>query len=109
MRLSIEYIETEMANVSLSPGHLSDFRVYPAALASQNTGRLQDILALKPAAWLAIREHKKSDRSADREWDATAKGVEEMRLRYLLKRIDLLNSALSTKLRVLELEARNIV
>ena len=107
--LTIDHIEKEMAQSQLGPGHISDFRVFLAALASQNTGRLQDILAEKPAAWLAIREHKKSDRAADREWEATDRGIAEMKMRMLLKRIDLLNSALSAKLRVLELEARNIV
>ena len=92
MPLSIEHIEREMAGATLSPGQLSDYRVYLAALASSKTGRLQDILTRKPAIWLAIREHKKSDKSADREWDAQAYGIEEMNLRYLLKRIDRLSS-----------------
>jgi hypothetical protein len=107
--LTIEHIETEMAAATLSPGQLSDYRVYLAALASSKTGRLQDILTEKPQRWLAIREHKKSDTSADREYDATSLGIEEMNLRYLLRRIDRLSGALSTKLRVLELEARAIV
>lgn len=98
-----------MAGATLSPGQLSDYRVYLAALASSKTGRLQDILTKKPGYWLFIRENKKSDRAADREWEATEAGIEEMNLRYLLKRIDRLSGALSTKLRVMELEAKNLV
>ena len=109
MPLSIEHIEKEMSGATFSPGQLSDYRVYLAALASSKTGRLQDILTEKPQRWLAIRENKKSDTSADQRVGCHAFGIEEMNLRYLLKRIDRLSGALSTKLRVMELEARNIV
>ena len=109
MPLTIEHIEKEMAAATLSPRQLSDFRIYLAALASSKTGLLQDILSEKPERWLAIRENKKSDRAADREWEATNLGIAEMKLRMLLKRIDTLNSALSAKLRVMELEAKMIV
>lgn len=108
MALSIEHIEREMAGHGITPGQIADFRVYLAALASMRTGELQDILTKKATAWLAIREHKKSDRAADHEWDATASGIREIELRMLLKRIDRLSSALSSKLRVMELEIRNL-
>jgi hypothetical protein len=57
------------------------------------------------SAWLRFREQKSGDRAADREWEATKDGLAEMQLRMLLRRIDRLNSALSAKLRVMEIEA----
>jgi hypothetical protein len=108
MQLSIEHIEREMAEAAPSPRQVADFKIYLAGHASQLEGQLQGILAVKPARWIEIREHKNSDRAADREWEATEGGIREMQLRMTLKRIDRLTHALSAKLRVMELEARNI-
>jgi len=107
--LTIEHIETAMAGDAISPGQLSDFRVYLAALSSMNTAEIARILDVKPKAWLAIRESKKSDRAADHEWEATTLGMRETQLNMLNKRIEVLSRALSAKLRVMELEAKNLV
>jgi hypothetical protein len=108
MQLSIEHIEREMAEATPTPRQVADFKIYLAGFASQLEAQLQGILAVKPARWLVIRESKNSDRAADREWEASERGIAEMTLRMTLKRIDRLTSALSAKLRVMELEARNI-
>jgi hypothetical protein len=63
----------------------------------------------KPAKWLAIRGSKNSDAAAEREWEATELGQRETQLRWELKRIDKLSSAIASKLRVMEIEARNLV
>jgi hypothetical protein len=106
MQLSLEYIEKEMAAQPV-PGRLADYRIYLAALYSLRAAEMQDILGGKPAAWLHIRDKKNSDKSADREWQATERGLRETQLKWELKRIDRLNSAIATKLRVMEGEARN--
>ena len=74
MQFSIEHIEREMAEATLSPGQLADFRVYLAALFSMKTDELQRILSRRPQWWNAMREHKKSDKATDREWEATEDG-----------------------------------
>jgi hypothetical protein len=107
MALSIEQIEKDMAGDSLIPGRVADYRVYLAAIYSLRASEMQNILGQKPRLWLAIREQKKSDTAADREWEATDLGQLEMHIKWELKRLDKLSSALASKLRVMEGEARN--
>ena len=70
---------------------------------------MQRILDKKPGVWLDIRGEKNSDKATDREWQTTELGRRETKLKWQLKRIEKLSSALATKLRVMEQEARNIV
>lgn len=106
-QLSLEYIEQEMAGDQPVPGRLADFRVYLAALYSLRAAEMQRILGVKPAIWLKIRGDKNSDKATDREWQATEKGQRETQLKWELRRIDKLSSAIATKLRIMENEARN--
>jgi hypothetical protein len=108
-RLSLEHIEAELTDTQLAPGTLADFRVYLAALYSLRAAEMQDILSRKPSAWLALREHKTSDKSADREWHATKDGSRETQLKWELRRVERLSSAIATKLRIMEQEARNVM
>src|SRR4051812_32697650 len=101
-QLTLEKIESELAGGVEVPGQLANYRVYLAALFSLRAAQMQNILAIKPNAWLAIREHKTSDKSADREWHATKSGARETQLTWELKRIDKLSSAIASKLRVME-------
>lgn len=107
MQLSIEHIEREMVGSALTPDQIADFRTHLAAVASMESAKLEEILVRKPATWLRFREQKNGDRAADREWEATNDGITEMKLRMLLRRIDRLNSALSARLRVMEIERRS--
>jgi hypothetical protein len=68
---------------------------------------MQKILAVKPTVWLSIREGKNSDKAADRKWQATELGKEETRLKWELKRIQAISSAINTKLQVARDEAHN--
>jgi len=109
MQLSLEHVEKEMAGEGISPGQLADYRVYLAALYSLRAAEMQDILAVKPRNWLTIRARKNSDKATDREWEATEDGLRETQLKWELRRIEKLSSAAATKLRIMEVEARNIV
>jgi hypothetical protein len=109
MQLTIEYIEREMVDVQLAPGILADFRVFLAALYSLRAAEMQRILAVKAGTWLALRRDKNSDKATDREWHATEQGARETQLKWELRRIDKLSSAIATKLRIMEVEARHIV
>jgi hypothetical protein len=109
MQLTIEHIEHEMAGTELSPRQLADFRIFLAALYSLRASEMQSILATKPSTWLDIRAEKNSDKATDREWQATGKGQRETQLKWELRRIEKLSSAIATKLRVMEQEARNVM
>src|SRR5436190_20266751 len=102
MPLSLEHIEREMQTTDLSPHTLADYRVYLAALFSLRAAEMQAILSAKPSIWLDIRDGTKSDKSADRVWQDTTHGHRETQLKWDLRRIDKLSSALGSKLRVME-------
>jgi hypothetical protein len=106
MQLTLEHIEREMAGEPI-PGRLADYRVFLAALYSLRAAEMQTILAVKPGKWLDIRGEKNSDKATDREWQATEEGQRETQLKWELRRIERLSSAIATKLRVMEGEARN--
>lgn len=77
------------------------------ALHSQALDGLEEILAVKPQLWMNLRESVNSDKAADRAWDATEMGINEMRHRMTLKRLEKEISAAASALRVLEAEGRN--
>jgi len=104
---SLAQIEKELATVQQPPATLADFKVYLAALYSFKAGQLEDILTRKPKVWLSLREGVNSDKAADRQWDASDDGIAEMKLRLDLKRIEKINSALTSRIRIAEGEARN--
>lgn len=71
--------------------------------------RLGDILEVKAKSWEALRAGCTSDKQADKKWDATPEGIQEMRLRLKLKALEREMGAISTHLRVLDAEARNLM
>lgn len=93
-----------------SPGRLSEILVGLGAYFGNLSEELSEILVFKTDVWLELRgrEGTKSDRSADRLWDATDKGKREIELRYTLKALEKLMSAIKTMLRTKEQEAQNL-
>jgi hypothetical protein len=109
MHLTLEHIEKELiaAGDQVIPGRLADYRIYLAAISSLHSGEMQKILAVKSPTWNQIREHKNSDKAADREWQATSLGQRELWLKWELKRLSTLSAAISSKLHVANQEAQN--
>lgn len=70
------------------------------------TGLLEAILLSKPRKWLDLRKTTKSDTACDREWDMTEDGQGEIKIKFSLKRIEKLISAINSRLRVAENEAK---
>lgn len=72
-------------------------------------GQLEDVLKIKATKWNAIRQnaYTKSDKQADKIWDATENGVNEMGLRLRMKSCEKMLSALKSLLRVAEGQAKN--
>lgn len=71
--------------------------------------RLVEILKRKPAIWNQMRKNLASDSSCEKAWDATADGLAEMELRSTLRVLEKAMSAAKTLLRIMEIEARNLV
>ena len=93
----------------IPPQELSDFRMWLGAEYAFVGQKLTDILVKKPALWGELRRQTKSDTSAERAWQATEMGMQETRLRMELKTIEKLIGAVSSALRILENEARNLM
>ncbi len=105
----LESIEKELQIGGVTPQRAADMRVQLSGYYSNLSGQLEEVLKIKPSAWLAIRGHSdvKSDKAADRHWDGTELGIREMSLRMNLKRLDKAISSLSSLIRVKEGEAKN--
>ena len=89
-----------------TPHEMAEKRVELSALYSSATEQLKDVLTIKPTVWSELRATTKSDKSADRLWEASADGIKEMRLRLSLKSMEKEMSAIRTMLEVLQGEAR---
>lgn len=76
---------------------------YYARLSEQ----LEEILSRRPQVWQKLREGTKSDKAADRAYEGTESGIEEMKLRLRLKSLEKQMSASRSMLEVLSGEARN--
>ena len=74
---------------------------------SSYTDRLEKILMEKPRIWQEMRKEVNSDKQADRAWDGSELGLDEMKFRLRLKAIEKKLSAARTMLEVYGTEARN--
>lgn len=90
-----------------SPHEIADMRAFLASAYSFHSGQLQEILERKPSRWLELRANLKSDTATDRTWDATTDGINEMKLKFVIKRIEKLIGGCKSLLQVAEGEARN--
>lgn len=91
-----------------TPGQLADRLLEIAEESSRFSGELIELLQPKPEAWTELRKLHQSDKATDVAWDMTEHGRREMWLKMRIKSNDRLSSAIKTKLRILENEARNI-
>lgn len=66
--------------------------------------QLEQVLASKPVIWNSIRKNTKSDTSAERQWEASENGVNEMGLRLRMKSIEKMMSALKSIINVAQNE-----
>lgn len=106
--MTIETIAEDLQRDSqLAPQALSNARSWLAGEYAFINGRLGEILGQKPSAWNSIRKEVNSDTAAERLWQQTQMGKDEMIYRLKLKSIEKLMSALKTKLEILQGEARN--
>lgn len=77
------------------------------ALHSRALEKLENILERKPVFWSEYRKITKTDKAADRMWEGSADGIEEMKLKLTVKRLEKEISAAASALNLLNQEARN--
>lgn len=108
-QLTVEHIESEMQSGELTPRQVASFKTYLAAIYSLRATEMQRIQVFRAGKWLDLRAEKNSDKAADREWQTLPQGIREIELKWEMRRIDKLIGALSTMMRVIENEARNLM
>ena len=97
----------DIAKSEASPRELAQTRVWLAGHYAYLNGLITEILIKKPFVWEKLREEVKSDTRAERKWQMTEDGQEEIKLSRNLKSIEKLLSAMNTRLKVAEGEAIN--
>lgn len=91
----------------MTPHEAADEKVRLAGTYSRLSQQLEEIRLAKPDKWLAIRKDAKSDKAADRVWDASEDGKTELKLSMAMKRMEKQISALNSLIRVCENESKH--
>ncbi len=92
----------------MNPHLLAEKRVQLSAEYARDSERLGELKAYRAVRWLLVRKDCKTDKEADRTWEASSEGQEEMKLQYKTKGMEKEISAINSLLRVLDNEARNL-
>lgn len=108
MNQELVQIQEALQVGNIPPHVLAEYKVKLAGWYSHYAGQLEEIMARRPSVWNELRKPLKSDKSADRAYESTEDGIQLMRLTMTLKKLDKMTSAISSLLRLKELEARNI-
>lgn len=93
----------------MTPHLMAEKRVALADEYASLTDELANILAHKAIEWSAYRVNSKTDKEADRKWEASDEGIREMRIKLHLKALEKQISSIKTMLDVLTNEARNLI
>lgn len=72
-------------------------------------GQLENVLKTKSGVWNELRKDVKSDTSADRMYDQTENGLNEIGLKLRLKGAEKMLSSLKSLIRNAEMEIKNII
>jgi hypothetical protein len=93
----------EALDGSRTNNYLTMFAGYNSNLLAEY-GELEVIRA---QMWPELRKNATSDKQCDREWDATAHGLRQIELKYLLKALEKLMSACKSRIEQLKVESFN--
>lgn len=106
--MPLHEIERELLTPDLPPGRLAELLVLLSAKYAEATNRLEEILFAKPALWNGMRADFKSDTACERAWEATEMGLQELKWKMTLKKIEKMMSACKTMIQVRTNEAHNM-
>jgi hypothetical protein len=95
----------EVQEGDVPPGRMAEIVTQMSSWSATIGEALKNTQLFKADRWLEIRKDTTSDKMADRLWDATPEGKEEMNLRSQLKYLDKIIGSLKLRLRTLESEA----
>lgn len=92
---------------NVPPGELSQIRTYLAGEYGFFSTELNKILIRRSSKWFELRSVARSDKQADLLWEQTDDGAREREIRFMLKSIDKMSSAIKTRLEVMAGESRH--
>ncbi len=90
-----------------TPHELASMKLELSSIYARMSEMLMNILKKKPLMWNELRRGLKSDTSAERAWEATEEGLQQMELAQWLKVSEKMTSAINSMLRIYEAEAKN--
>ena len=93
--------------MKFTPHQLAERRLELSAEYARDSEILGELLSRRPALWQTIRETVKSDKAADRAYEATQDGIDLMKIQLKMKATEKKLSAARSMLDVLMGEARN--
>lgn len=90
-----------------TPPRLSEIAVELSSYYATLSEEMENVLVFKADRWLELRnkDYVKSDKMADKLWDASDEGKQEIRLRSQLKYIEKVLSNIRMRLRIREGES----
>jgi len=107
MKLNYKEVYKDILDGQVTPDKLSEYLIYLAGEYSYWTDQYTELLVEKPPIWNELRRTAKSDTSCERTYMATERGVKETKLKYRLKALEKLMSAIKSSLRVQEVDRYN--
>ena len=99
----------EVENTSTPPGRLSEIQLLLSARQARMLAELEKMIIMKSTKWLLLRKECTSDTQTDKQWTRTEMGTQEEILKSQVKQMDILIKAIRSRLRVLEMEASNVM
>lgn len=105
---TVEDIQTELELKEIDPTTLAHYRNVLSGTYARLSDQLAEIEVQKPAIWGRMRKDHKSDTATERSWGATELGMQEIRLKRQLKKIEKMSSSIKSRLDIYQGEARNI-
>ena len=105
--MTLEEIEGEFLQEGVSPSRIAELRMILSGKYAYAMNKLEEILKAKPSVWNAIREKVKSDTAAERAWQGSELGQQELHWDFQRKKIEKMMSAAKTLLEVKTAEAYN--
>jgi hypothetical protein len=92
-----------------TPRELAEERVRLAGEYQHDSEILSGILETKAVLWPELRKAVKTNAEADRAWDSTPNGINEMKLKLKLKASEKRMGSIKTLLDVMNAEARDLM
>lgn len=90
-----------------TPRELAQERLDLAYQHAKLGERLVKLKEIKAKTWQNLREESKSAAEADRKWEATDEGIEEIKIKLSMRSKELKMTAIKTYIDVLNTEAYN--